>query len=251
MDKIEGNARTSVGNWMYNLIWNTRKGTNKLGWLFVFIEACIKLIAFPIALSIPIFYFFKPGDNAWMVIVMLITFSPFIIADFETKMAFGIMSNFIAVAADMKRLSYDPSSNAFLKLIAKISYLVSGALALCLAYAIWGTKKDRLSECTVTELDVLGNAFAHVKVFWPNANRIWSLLKDYYLARDIINKDEKMQTSVSFALACKWALLEPGIREERRKYLLSIISVTLEEFPELSEETTMRLREVLPLVVEA
>lgn len=250
MDTIEKNARVSVGDRMYNLIWKTRKGTNKLGWLLVFIEACAKLIALPIAFAFPIFYIFNSWLNAWEVIAMLIIFSPLILAELEIRMAFESMSSFIAVAGDMNRLTRDPSRSVFVKLMAKISYLVSGALALYLACAIWRTKSDSLSECTVAELDVLGNALAHVKLFWPQANLIWLQLESFYLVRDIINKDEKVQTSVSFALACKWALLEPDIRQERRKYLLSMISKTLKEFPELPEEVTMRLREALPPVIE-
>lgn len=250
MDKVEQVARSSVGNWMYNIIWNARKGTNKWGWAFVFFANFFQLVWFPCALALVLHFTTSTKTGLGGIVAVFMVLSPIIYSAIDRSKAFSLTSNFIAVAGDMNRLFNNPSSGPLTKYIAKFGYLVSGVIALYLAFAIWKINRDRLSELELTQLDVLGNALAHGKYFWLEAKMVWFQMEMHYSRRDSINTNNRMQTSVSFALACKWALLEPKIREERKEWLLSVISNTLQEFPDLPEEVTMRLREALPIVIE-
>lgn len=243
-------VRSSVGKWMYDLIWNTRKGDNKWGWLVVFFINFIQLIWIPCVLASILYYLFPPKFDFEVVMVWQILFAPLIVTVLSTNMAFSRTSNFIAVAGDMNRLYCDPASNLLTKVLAKLLYLISGVLAIYLAYMIWWVNRDRLKELGLSQLDVLGNAFAHGKFFWLEAKFIFYDLQHVYGSRNNskLTEEQKKEISVFFAYACKWMSLEPGTSKEHRKYLFSVRYDTLKEYPDLPIEVTMRIREDLPLI---
>lgn len=252
MDSIEKGARERQGNFVYNLIWKARKGDQKWLWGVVAFIATLKLVLLPMIVMTLTWYVVSLNENIsfgskvfigfWPAVLVSGILSPVLHVIFSTKMAFANTSNFIAIAGDMNRIATS-TDNALVKLIAKVSYLAAGFVALYCAISIWLVRRNNLKSLSVTELDVLGNALSKGKR-WSAARGIFSEMSTHFAGR-FQEGEDAMQIAVSFALACKWMLGDPAAEAGTKNIRKSMIRQIMADYPDLPEEVTMRLFEAV------
>jgi hypothetical protein len=253
MNSIESDARKRHGDFLYDLTWAARKSDRKWLWGVVAIIALFKLVFIPMAVMAATWYVVSISEELvfgstvligfWPAVLVSGFLSPVLHALLSKKLAFANTSNFIAIAGDMNRIA-NSAKILGVKIIAKISYLAAGVLALYCALAIYVFNRNRLHTLSVTELDVLGNALSKGG-FWRAAEKIHTILglrhADYSLQE---RSSEAMQVAVSYALACKWMLGKPGMDQPKKTYLKTVMLSVMYMY-DLPEEVTMRLKEAL------
>jgi uncharacterized MnhB-related membrane protein len=252
MDKIESGARERHGDFLYEMTWKARKGGNKWLWAIVAIVAFWKLIWKSVATAVVAYAvvssitgsFFHQGMrfSLWVAIAEAIIGAPVFEAFFWKRRAFAHTSNFIAIAGDMQRVSAK-SRNLLGRLIAKLSYLTAGAIALYCALAIYWFHRKCLHTLSVAELDVLGTALSKGG-FWNAAQKIFNVLRAHFDSESLLFGEKARQAAISYAFACKWLMRKPGMPKEVKDYLKALIQYVMEKH-EIPPEVSMRLKEAL------
>lgn len=240
----EKSARESSGEFMYNLTWKARKSNQKWLWVVVFLTTVFQSIWVSLAFAgIAYVGYFKEVFPFWFV-WLIIFIGNFVIDTFSFREnLFRSLSQFIAIAGDMNRV-YGASKNTFTKIFAKILFLLSGSIAVAHACVLYGAYVWQLKVLSSTDLDVLGNALAHAKM-WKWARRIYLEVGDRYAAR-LQNDVDELQVAVSFGMACKWMLLDPTLDKSGKAFKKAMIfEVIIEHKEQLSDEIMMRFNEGL------
>lgn len=252
IDKIEKAARESHGL-MYDITWRARETNQKWLWGVVLAISLVQFIGLPTLVGVMSWLIISFIEkNAYsdtvslsgaMVVGWFVFMSPYVHALLDVKSAFRNTSQFISVAGDMNRVA-NSSANLFTKLISKMIFVFSGAIAVYCALGIWAVYKRKLKSLLDTELDVLGNALANGKFFWGHALAIYHLMSARY-NNSLQKTIPDMQVAVSFAFACKWMLGDPSQSPDLRQWRKETIARILKDYEgSLPPQVTMRLCEV-------
>lgn len=253
MDTIGKDSCGRRGGLIYSLTWSTRKTDKKWLWVIVLLVSLFQLIA-PTVLLAGIAYLLveKTGlvfsgqavviSFPWFLVVVA-SCSPFVVTVFNPKASFRNTDQLISTAGDMNHI-VKHSDNLFVKMLAKTIFVFSGVFAIYYALVIWFLYKNKLRALSVAELNLLGNALSGGKIFWGQARHVFHALSGRYACR-YLEKGGAKQVAVSFAMGCKWILLDPEIHKDRKMFLIDSIRQVMKDYPDLPEEVTTRFREVV------
>lgn len=188
---------------------------------FIGINSSIKI---NIENSLPLFFDFFLGFCVWVFLMI-----------FDGHRLIFSASIFYSIAADIVRSEKKT-------LIFRLSYYLSGSIAVATALFVWFFRKESKRKFNSSELDVLGTILSKSS-FWKYAREIYTEIENLYLYRFQKDKDEK-SISLSYAFASKWMRHDPSVRSSRDLLLKAQIREVLEKYEKtLSSEILTRLYE--------
>ena len=164
--------------------------------------------------------------------------APFLETLYDVKTVIRITSSFISIAGDMNRIRRG-DYNFLWKVISVPLFLIFGALALYTAIAVWLLRVgDDMKQYSVSELDVVGTAFARSGVCLCFARQIFDEIHDRYVETD------DMKHAESYALACKWMMYVTPNKTDVYKGEIKRIQ---KKYPDFPNEIMVRLNEALTM----
>lgn len=250
-DSLEKGARLRHGDFIYRQTWLASSTDQKWRWALVAIWSLAKpLFSFLFwgfmmlvvlreveIVSLGLFQVKLPLYDFWVFFFPLLILMWFYIQLTESSRFISMASTFYSIAADMVRMNSH-------KLIVRLVYVASGAIAVMCAILSWKMRSRRQTKLSITELDVLGSVLSKAK-FWKVARQIYHEIGNCYLASSQ-DASEAKQIAVSFALASKWMLGDPNSSGTEPALRRAIIRNILEEYESVLEpEVLARLYEAL------
>ncbi len=242
MNHVEQNARAEHP-FLYDMIYRARS-TNDMKekvWLWRkvgFFTMFRYIVAIPFLCFL--LYLFAVGMYGTFalpgLVVGLVATGLLVEVMFYHDVMLGKASNCYAIAGDLKRHNLDKKH--------RIMFLLFGGLAFFLARIVW-FRVRKIQDFEITELDVLGSIFSKTGR-WHIAKTIFEEMQLRYLCRSLKADDnDRVQIEVSYALACKWMMDEPGISGEVKENRRGTIKALLRSCPSLPTSIQVRLYEGL------